>query len=683
MPQGGALCPLFYYINVKDKGEFSLKFRQLHLDFHTSEDIPGIGEEFDRKGFIAALKEGHIDSVTLFSKCHHGWSYHPTTKCEIHPNLKFDLLSAQIDAARAAGAAVQIYISAGLDEKMARRHPEWLIRAKNEQTTWARSFAEPGYHRMCFNSPYLPYLIGQIEEVMEKFTFDGLFLDIAGVVPCWCQNCVRTMRGRGLDPYDDKNASALAQEVYINYTRAVRSAVDKYKKDFPVFHNGGHVIRGRRDIAGTNSHCELESLPTGDYGYEHFPLSAAYVRTLGVDYLGMTGKFHTAWGENGGFKHPNALRYEVALNCVYGAASSVGDQLHPSGKADDATYKLIGAAYSELEEKEQYIKETRPIADIALLSAEAIDSYYQKTAFSGDMDIMANAQDEGALRILHEGKYLFNVIDTYADFNLYKLIVLPDTIELDAALYKKLSDYVSGGGKVLATGKSALFEGKLPEFFGVEFLGENPYRPDYIHPLFPLKSLGESDFVMYEQGYAVKKTHGECTAHRVNPYFNRTALHFSSHKHAPANPKSAEDGIIKTDKTVFIPWEIFKDYRKNGSIVSKEIVHYALDALLGSEKTLETDLPAGGIVSLSEKRDGRKILQLLYAQPVLRGVNTEIIEDIVPLYNVKVRLKADKRPEYVYSHTQKGNTDFTYENGALQFTVPKLLNHEILVIGQV
>ena len=72
MPQDGALCPLFYYINVKDKGEFSLKFRQLHLDFHTSEDIPGIGEEFDREGFIAALKEGHIDSVTLFSKCHHG-----------------------------------------------------------------------------------------------------------------------------------------------------------------------------------------------------------------------------------------------------------------------------------------------------------------------------------------------------------------------------------------------------------------------------------------------------------------------------------------------------------------------------------------------------------------------------------------------------------------------------------
>ena len=38
-----------------------------------------------------------------------------------------------------------------------------------------------------------------------------------------------------------------------------------------------------------------------------FPFSARYCQGLGVDYLGMTGKFHGSWGEFGGFKHPNAL----------------------------------------------------------------------------------------------------------------------------------------------------------------------------------------------------------------------------------------------------------------------------------------------------------------------------------------------------------------------------------------
>ena len=48
-----------------------LPYRQVHLDFHTSEKIPGVGARFSRDNFAQALKEGHIDSITLFAKCHH------------------------------------------------------------------------------------------------------------------------------------------------------------------------------------------------------------------------------------------------------------------------------------------------------------------------------------------------------------------------------------------------------------------------------------------------------------------------------------------------------------------------------------------------------------------------------------------------------------------------------------
>ena len=47
-----------------------MNFRQVHLDFHTSEKIDGIGSRFDKKQFQNALKKGHIESITLFSKCH-------------------------------------------------------------------------------------------------------------------------------------------------------------------------------------------------------------------------------------------------------------------------------------------------------------------------------------------------------------------------------------------------------------------------------------------------------------------------------------------------------------------------------------------------------------------------------------------------------------------------------------
>ena len=85
-----------------------LPFRQVHLDFHTSEHVEGIGSRFTREGFREALLAGNINSITLFSKCHHGWAYHPSKANEMHPNLDFDLLGAQIEAASLAWAQLPL-----------------------------------------------------------------------------------------------------------------------------------------------------------------------------------------------------------------------------------------------------------------------------------------------------------------------------------------------------------------------------------------------------------------------------------------------------------------------------------------------------------------------------------------------------------------------------------------------
>ena len=74
-------------------------------------------------------------------------------------------------------------------------------------------------------------------------------------------------------------------------------------------------------------------LPTAFWGYEHFPVSARYVETLGIPFLGMTGKFHHLWGEVGGYKKPEALLYECGAMLAQGAGCSIGDHLHPTGRS--------------------------------------------------------------------------------------------------------------------------------------------------------------------------------------------------------------------------------------------------------------------------------------------------------------------------------------------------------------
>ena len=141
-----------------------LPYRQVHLDFHTSEDIHGIGSRFSKENFIEALQVGHINSITVFSKCHHGWAYHPTKVNRQHPNLNFDLLGAQLDACREAGVRAEVYLSAGLDEKYAREHTECL---RTNRDGGRGNFLRPGYHRLCFGTPYLELLCAEVEEGLQ------------------------------------------------------------------------------------------------------------------------------------------------------------------------------------------------------------------------------------------------------------------------------------------------------------------------------------------------------------------------------------------------------------------------------------------------------------------------------------------------------------------------------------
>ena len=105
----------------------SLPFRQIHLDFHTSPDIPGIAEDFDPGCFASTLKEAEVASINLFAKCHHGWFYTPMKTGSMHPNLSIDLLKEQIEACRAAGIRTNIYFTIGFSEVDADAHPEWLM----------------------------------------------------------------------------------------------------------------------------------------------------------------------------------------------------------------------------------------------------------------------------------------------------------------------------------------------------------------------------------------------------------------------------------------------------------------------------------------------------------------------------------------------------------------------------
>ncbi len=117
------------------------------------------------------------------------------------------------------------------------------------------------------------------------------------------------------------------------------------------------------------THFEIESLPSGAWGYYHFPRMARMQSHWGKFWLGMTGRFQKAWGDFGGIKPQAALEYECFRSQALGGGNSVGDQLPPRGALDPAAYDLIGAVYAQCEEAEPFYEGSSAIAQIGILSA--------------------------------------------------------------------------------------------------------------------------------------------------------------------------------------------------------------------------------------------------------------------------------------------------------------------------
>lgn len=653
-----------------------MRFRQIHLDFHTSEHIPDIGAAFDAAQFQTMLRTGHVDSITLFSKCHHGWSYHPTTAGRQHPHLSFDLLGAQIAAGHAIGVKTPVYLSAGLDEQSYWRHPEWARREANGEVPWARTNDRAGYHELCLNTGYLDELLAQIEEVCATYDADGIFLDIVSPRPCWCNTCV-VERMRSGDPRDEHLIAAQSRRVYLDYTRRVRSAIDRHQPGLRVFHNGGHIPRGDRELAVANTHLELESLPTGGWGYDHFPLSAGYARAIGLPFLGMTGKFHESWGEFGGYKHPNALRYEACAAIAQGACVSVGDQLHPDGRMEAATYAIIGAAFAEVERKEAWARDGRSLAEVALLSHEACGGYG-----AAGQAAHGNAIDEGAVRILCEGKVWFDVVDLAADWSSYRLLILPDDIRLGGELLIKVRAYVTGGGRVLAIGDSGLAIDRDEQLLdlGATAGPAGVLDPSYISPRFAT-AWASTAFVIYAPTRTISAM-GTVLADREDAYFNRDITHFCSHRHTPNRRGAAGAAITVGKHGSWIAFPACRVYAERGQQIVRDVVLHAIAHVLGGQQQIATSLPAAGRLTLM-RQDGqqRDILHLLFATPAKRGKGVEVIEDLVPLHQVAVSLRRGAKPSAVTLAPEGTSLPFTWVEGRVSFTVPTVHCHQMVALA--
>lgn len=659
-----------------------MRYRQIHLDFHTSELIPSIGSRFDPEAFARTAAEAHVDSMTIFSKCHHGWAYHPTEVGKMHPHLGFDLMRAQLDALHARNILAPIYLSAGWDELAARENPGW--RVVTPEGTLIRQRSDPmgaGWAFLDFASPYLDYLCAQTEEVMVKYPDgDGIFIDICFQLvsaSTWAQ---ARMEKLGLDWTSPDDRLRYTEAMQIEFFERVTNAVRKHDPNKRLFFNFGHVRRGRRDILKFFSHLEIESLPTAQWGYEHFPVSARYVDRLGIEFLGQTGKFHHSWGEVGGYKKPDALFYECAAMLAQGARCLIGDHLHPTGAMDHTTYHAVGHAYAHVEACEPWAVGSTNVAEIGVLSAEGVE----RPKLAGIPRHHEDA-DEGCVRMLLESKFTFDVLDAESDFSPYRLLILPDVVKVSTDLQTKIEVFAKAGGRVLLTGRSGIDADHGFVFdVGATWEGTSPNKGgDYQMPNAGLRAPFVNDpLFMYAPSERIRISNGTSLGVTHDPYFDRAPNHFSGHVNTPSKLEpSGYNGAVEHGAFMYVAHPIFGAYKRIGAVAMLEMGEALIAHALARPKHIETSLPHAGRVTL-RRQPGRDVLHLLHASPVLRGHirndNVQPIQDLVTLADIEVSVATDHDIEAVTLQPSGASLEFRLVDGRVHFTVARLRGHAMI-----
>ena len=662
--------------------------RQINLDFHTSPYIDNVAGNFNAEEFADRLQRSHINSITCFARDHHGYLFYPSKRHPelSHPHLQNkNLLLEQIDACHKRDIRVPIYTTVGWDEYSALNHPEWLARdPQGNPISGQPAVAKPNfYDSLCLNSNYRAYVIDHINDIIDSLgpeRVDGLFLDIFFLVPCDCERCQTQMKRHGLDHTDIRQREQYSAILFDEFRREVHDLLSRRAPGATLFFNGSHIGPSNKSSLDTFTHLEIESLPGGVWGYDNFPIVMKYVRNLDKPVIGMTGKFHTYWGDFHSLKNINALEYECFQMLTMGAGCSIGDQLHPSGKLSDAAYDLIGQVYSQVEALEPYTLNTEKMVDIAIMTPER----------EWNMDSTLSDSLIGANRMLTELGCQFDIIDPDMDFSQYGLIVLPDEIVPTPELQQKLLDYVHDGGKIIGTYMS-MDSGcdEINPLYGNRTLGDSYWDRDFIMPNDEIgKGLPREEFVMYERGARVRTAGSQVLLDSIEPYFNREGKYFCSHQHAPSTGKIGFPAATRYGNVIYFSHPLFRIYRDFAPLWVKTVFADALNLLMPNQLVRkEGKRTISGLEVQLRRSPSRNsvMLHCLYYPCKKQAANLYTIDEKVPLLDQQVRIHiGDAEVKSIRAVRQDAvvpEQNYTVNDGYVDLTIPKIDGYEIIELS--
>ncbi len=374
-----------------------------------------------------------------------------------------DLFGECVKAAKARGLRVYARMSPDIqpiDDEILRERP--LIYRRN-QNGGLQSQA-PGVANTCqFSMHYSEQQPAIMRELNARYDIDGLYMNgWPGAQNCYCENCKKIGDPRSQKYRDAVLASAV--ELVNLYKKIV---MEKSPNNFYSCNLGGglaqlgldqwQLTRDAQWYTADNQSRESNTAPVwADAQQVKFARCLMGDRTIAA----VTGSYSRA----GNVLWRNATGEPYENECRMAQTSATGGVIWyhwlglDQGTKDRRWQKLGRDFFSWHAKYDKHFHNVQSLTKVAILAAPRSNSMYQAPAPGGDR----TDPIEGMTMALNEGRIPFDFLHEQdmspASMGRYTLIILPNVALLSDAQCRALEQYVAGGGSLLATFETSLYD---------------------------------------------------------------------------------------------------------------------------------------------------------------------------------------------------------------------------------
>jgi hypothetical protein len=656
-----------------------------------------IDASLDLETYIQSLKEFSAE-VVLFNVG--GIVANYPTELPYHyrnPHLQDDLVGKVIERTHKEGIRfLARFDFSKINEIYADNNPDWLYKnIKGEFVNYN------GQVHTCICGGYQQdYALKILDEACARYPLDGVFFNMIGFVTydydhhyhgiCQCQGCqegFQKMFSVSLpqteNPADPvfRNYELFKRRTVRDLFQRIRTTVKNRRPEAAVLtytQEGTDLFRhesnsGIERIQPEWIYSATENVKTILNSWSHLQVVNAAVHFVDFQFR------HAAVS-------PHLTSRRLAQNLACGGWLDYYVIGHLNNQDDRECFKGVKEIYAFHKKQEQRYAGLKSIADVAIL-------YPVEKARPSSL-----AEFRGILQILAEEHILFDILhDSLFDNGLqerlpsYQVIILPDLGLLSQADHQALDHYVNGGGKILATGRSAF----------TSLGASDPLQPS-------LQSAGidrARQVIAFRKGMYLRiRPQDKVDLHGLDNldiiYLNdeliecqprqtaKTCLRYiPPHMFGPPEKCYYLDetnipGIIANSfgkgRCLTIPWRIGAHYHAFSTHAHPILLQSALTDLLTLKKSLETNAPPLVEIHLHRQvTTGDMLLNLVN----LSGQSFRATHAPVEIGDIEISIRCPQPPARIISLQTGDNLVFeTTAQNFIRFILPGLSLFESILI---